>query len=70
MAKGDGLFVTGTSLMVWCALALIFVLVAWAVGGTEFKDSIFGDAAILLTCTGIVAGAAMDYLARKRRRES
>jgi len=66
MAKGDGLFIGGSSLIAVCSLGLVSVLVAWALGGTEFKDSIFGNAAMIVFGTGIIAGAVMDYFAKKR----
>lgn len=67
MVKGDGLFLWGTSLITWCAFALLTVLGVWAVGGTEFKDQLFGDIAIAVLCTGIVAGSVLDYFALKIR---
>ena len=66
MPKGDGLFIFGTSLMALCTLALFFVLVAWAVGGSDFKDSIFGNIDIVALGTGIIAGAVLTHFAKKR----
>ncbi len=65
MTKGDALFIEGTSLMAVCGLIIVSVLAAWALGGTEFKDSIFGNAALWLAGAGFIAGAALDYFAQK-----
>lgn len=65
MTKGDVLFIEGTSLMAVSGLIIVSVLVAWALGGSEFKDSIFGDAALAFAGLGFVAGAALDYFAQK-----
>jgi hypothetical protein len=65
MTKRDALFIEGTSLMAVCGLIIASVLVAWALGGTEFKDSIFGNAALGLAGAGFIAGAALDYFAQK-----
>lgn len=67
MAKGDGLFLSGTSLMAMCAVVLFSILVAWAVGGSEFKDSFYGDAALVLAGAGFIAGAVLDCFAQKRK---
>lgn len=67
MEKGDALFIEGTSLMFFSALVIISVLVAWAVGGSEFKDSFFGDVALGFAGMGFIAGAIFDHFAQKRR---
>jgi hypothetical protein len=70
MPKGDGLFISGTFLMALCTLALFFVLVAWAVGGSDFKDSIYGNTDIVVLGTGIIAGAVLIHFAKKRGHKS
>ena len=67
MAKGDALFIEGTTLMTCCALVMGSVLVAWAVGGSEFKDSIYGNAALAVAAVGFIAGALLEYFGQKRR---
>ena len=68
MAKGDGLFLSGTTLMALCGMALFFVLVAWAVGGSDFKDTFFfGNTTIVLLGMGFIIGAVLEYFAQKRR---
>jgi hypothetical protein len=61
MQKGYGFFISGTSMMLWCTIGLFSVVAAWLVGGTEFKDSIFGDAAIAVFFAGLVVGAILTY---------
>jgi hypothetical protein len=70
MPKGYGVFIFGTSLMALCTLALFFVLVAWAVGGSDFKDSIFANTDIVVLGTGIIAGAVLIPFAQKRGHKS
>jgi hypothetical protein len=65
MAKSDTLFLSGTTLMALSGLVGTSVLVAWLIGGSEFKDSIYGNAAIVLSFAGFLAGAVIDYFARK-----
>ncbi len=66
LAKSDALFFSGSSLMALCGLTITCVLVAWALGGSEFKDSFYGNAAIVLSFAGLLAGAAIDYLALRQ----
>jgi hypothetical protein len=35
-------------------------------GGADFKESIYGNAAIVLSFAGLVKGAVIDHLALKR----
>jgi hypothetical protein len=65
MAKRDTLFLSGTSMMALSGLVSSFVLLAWLIGGSEFKDSIYGNAAIVLSFAGFLTGAVIDYLAQK-----
>lgn len=67
MAKGDALFIEGTSLMTLCALVIATVLVAWAIGGSEFKDQFYGDAVLGVAGIGFIAGAILDYFAQRIR---
>ncbi len=67
MAKGDALFLEGTSVMVMCAVVIPAVLVSWPIGGNEFKDEFYGDAALSVAGIGLLVGAALDYFAKKDR---
>jgi hypothetical protein len=69
MAKSDALFFSGSSLMALCGLTITCVLVAWALGGGEFKDSFYGNAALVLSFAGLIAGAVIDHLALQRGRQ-
>ncbi len=62
IAKGDTLFLPGTSLIVLCAWALFFILVAWVVWGSDFKDSFFGDTIAVVLGTGVIAGSVIATL--------
>lgn len=64
MSRSDRLFLMGTGLMTVCAEALFFVLVAWAIGGSEFKDSFYGDTAMVVLGVGFIVGAVFDLLAK------
>lgn len=65
MAWPDRIFLGGVTLMVTSTMGLVTVLVSWALGGAEFKDSIFGDHALLVFLGGFLAGVAL--VARSRR---
>lgn len=67
--KGAGVQLCGTCLTTFSAMALFFVLVAWLVGGDQFKDSIFGNADIGVFLLGIAVGAVMTVMARRRSRQ-
>ncbi|MDD5250331.1 MAG: hypothetical protein PHY45_15215 [Rhodocyclaceae bacterium] len=67
MARGDAFFIEGTTLMVWCGLAMVTVLVSWAIGGTGYKDALYGDAVLVIGGIGFVVGAVLDYFAQKLR---
>jgi phage-related holin len=67
LPDSDALFFSGTSLMALSGLVLAAVLVAWLVGGSEFKDSFDGNAAIVVSFAAMIVGAVMDYLAKRRR---
>lgn len=62
----DALFLSGTSLMALSGLVLSCVLVAWAIGGSDFKDSFYGNAAIVLSFAGFIVGLGTDYFAQKQ----
>jgi hypothetical protein len=66
MAKSDALFFSGTSLMALSGLVLTCVLLAWMLGGADFKDSFYGNIAIVLSFAGLITGAVIDHLALKR----
>ncbi len=65
MAKDDVLFLVGTSFMGLCGLVMLSVLVSWGVGGSEYKDIIYGDGALILAGAGFVVGAALYSLAKQ-----
>lgn len=67
MARSDGYFLGGTSLMVVGAMAIASVLIAWAVGGGEFKDRVHGDVALAIGIIVFLAGCALTWLARNRK---
>lgn len=53
--KGPNLFALSIGDVVWFALAIFFFLVSWAVGGSDFKDSIGGN----ISLAGLIAGLAI-----------
>ncbi len=65
MPRGYGCFISGASLITWCTMGLLFVLVSWAVGGSDFKDSIFGDAAMMVFVAGVALGALLTAWAQR-----
>jgi len=68
MQKGDSLFIEGTSLIILCALVIVSVLIAWAIGGSEYKDSFYGDTAMAFAGIGFIAGVILDFCAKNCRR--
>jgi hypothetical protein len=66
MAKSDALFFSGTSLMALSGLVLACVLLAWMLGGVDFKESFNGNVAIVWSFAGLITGAVIDHLALKR----
>lgn len=67
MARCDVLILSGTSLMALCGLVIAAVLIAWSVGGSDYKNSFYGDDALAAAVVGIIAGAMLHYLGRKCR---
>jgi hypothetical protein len=66
LAKSEMLFFSGTSMMALSGLVLACVLLAWMLGGADFKDSFYGNVAIVLSFGGLITGAVIDHLALKR----
>ena len=62
--RGPNVFAFSIAEVVWCALALIFFLVSWAVGGDEFKESIGGAYTLVVLLAGILIGAVFGALCR------
>jgi hypothetical protein len=69
VARSDRHFLIGSVLMACSALALFFVLVAWAVGGSEFKNSFYGDGAIVVLGAGFIVGATLAAMSKESTRE-
>jgi hypothetical protein len=67
MAKGDARFIEGTSVMAMSAMVIVTVLVAWAIGGTEFKDEFYGNVALVVASIGFVVGAILEFSGQKLR---
>ncbi len=65
MPKGNGFFISGASLITWCVTGLLFVLVSWSVGGADIKDSILGDAAVVVFVAGVALGAVLTAWAQR-----
>jgi hypothetical protein len=55
------------SLMAMCAMVIVTVLAAWALGGTEFKDEFYGNAALVVASIGFIVGAVLEFSAQKLR---
>lgn len=55
---------TALALLTTCPLALFFLLVSWVAGGNAFKDSIFGDDALVFLLAGIMAGLVCAFRSR------
>ena len=64
MPRGYGSFLSGVSLLTWSVIGLLTVLVTWAIGGTDFKNSMFGDAFMAIFAVGIAFGAYLVYWAQ------
>lgn len=65
MARCDRYFLWGMTLMVCGTLGLVSVLVSWAVGGTTFKDSFYGDHALIAGLGAFLLGVAMVHRSRR-----
>jgi hypothetical protein len=57
MARGNFAFLSGVSLLGWSIVGLLAVAVSWLIGGTDFKNVIFGNEAIGMFTLGIIVGA-------------
>ena len=68
MADGAKYYVTCTSLITLCSMALFFLLLSWAIGGDEYKDKFLGDYVIPLLIMGIAAGLALKVVSLRRQR--
>jgi hypothetical protein len=64
MPRGYGSFLSGVSLLTWCIVGLLTVLVSWAIGGDDFKDSIYGNADIIVFLVGIGFGVWLVHWAQ------
>lgn len=65
--KLEDTYLYGVGFIVNSAMALFFILVAWAVGGTHYKDVVSGNIGILLCVFGMALGTLLMYLGRKNR---
>jgi len=65
--KLDDAFLYGIGLIVVSAMALFFVLVSWAIGGTNYKEAIGGNVGILICVTGMAIGTLLAHTARRNR---
>ena len=63
--KLEDTFLYGVGFIVNSAMALFFVLVAWAVGGTHYKDVVSGNIGILLCVIGMAVGTLLMHMGRK-----
>ena len=59
MSRGNFAFLSGVSLLAWSIVGLLTVVVSWLIGGTAFKDLIFGNEVIGIFSLGILVGAFM-----------
>ncbi|HEX8988814.1 MAG TPA: hypothetical protein VF816_12720 [Rhodocyclaceae bacterium] len=57
MTRGNFAFLSGVSLIVWSIVGTLTVLASWAIGGSDFKNVIFGDVDIGVFTLGVVVGA-------------
>ena len=62
--KGPNLFAFSIGEIVCSALALIFFLISWGVGGEDFKNSIGGNYTLAVLFFGIVLGAVFARLTK------
>lgn len=67
MPEVSGLEFASMTLIAWSSMALFFLLLSWAVGGTEYKNSIYGDYALVVILLGLVAGIGLKFAFRKKR---
>ncbi len=65
--KLDDAFLYGIGLIAVSAMALFFVLVSWAIGGTNYKETIGGNVGILICVTGMAIGTLLAHTARRNR---
>lgn len=65
--KLEDIYLYGVGFIVNSAMALFFILVAWAVGGTHYKDVVSGNIGILLCVIGMAVGTLMMHMGRKNR---
>jgi len=66
MPRGANLFALSVGEIVCSALALISYLIAWAVGGEEFKNSIGGDLALIILIAAVVGGILLARLTKPK----
>ncbi|GAB4169660.1 MAG: hypothetical protein Fur0039_08650 [Rhodocyclaceae bacterium] len=65
--KAHTLLFLGVSLTLWSGIALFFLIVAWAAGGTAYKDSIYGDYAFIALIAALIAGIVCGLTYRRVR---
>jgi len=66
--QGFGVQFCGNCLVALSAMALFFLLLAWLVGGEQFKDSLFGNFYIGLLLAGIAGGILLSRLSKRWQR--
>jgi len=62
----SGLKFASVTLIAWSSIALFFLLLSWAVGGTEYKDSIYGNSGLVVVLVGLIAGIALSFVSRSK----
>lgn len=62
----SGLKFASMTLIVWSSIALFFLLLSWAVGGTEYKDAIYGNSAFVVILLGLIAGIGLNFASRNK----
>lgn len=68
LPRGSGAFISGVAIVTWCLMSLAVVLISWALGGAEYKDSILGNVAIVTCIAGVIGGNILCHWARHQGR--
>ncbi len=64
MPKGPNLFALSVGEVVWFAIAVVFFLISWMVGGSDFAASIGGTTSLAALVLGLMLGGILCRLTR------
>lgn len=65
--RASGFKLASMTLVGLSSIALFFLLLSWAIGGKEYKDSIYGDYALVVILLGLIVGGGLNFVFRNKR---